>query len=107
MNNEENLEELKKITRLLTFAHSDKILLELEKVATTPQRKMIWALLDSKLMSNEIAEKIKISTRAVNIFLDKTEELGLARNPRNKPPYRLIDYIPPDWLELLPSKEEI
>ena len=106
MSDEEILAELKKITKLLMFAYSDDIKIEIEKVATTPQRKMIWALLDGIHMSNEIAQKIKISTSAVNIFLDKAKILGLAKNPRNEPPYRLIDYVPPEWVDLIPIEEE-
>jgi len=42
MSKEELLQELQKISKLLTFAYSEKIESELEKVANTNNRKMMW-----------------------------------------------------------------
>lgn len=106
MSNEEILEELKKINKILTFVNAEAITKELEKVCTTNERKMMWALMDQKLMVNDIANRVGRTFQAVSIFLTIAESLGLAKNPRNQPPYRIIDYIPPNWLELIQFDKE-
>jgi len=100
------LEELKKITRILTLAHAGAIEKEIEKVATSEERKKIWVLMDGRRMSKDIAREIGIAEWSVNRFLKIAAAAGLARNPRGKPPYRVIDYVPPSWIELIELPEE-
>lgn len=100
------LDELKKIIKILTLAHADAIEKELEKVATSEERKKIWVLMDGNRMSKDIAKEIRIVESSVNKFLKIAATVGLANNPRGKPPYRIIDYIPPSWVELTEPPEE-
>ena len=106
MSQDEILLELKKINKLLTLVNAEVIIKELEKICTTNERKMMWALMDQKLMMNDIANKVGRTPQAVSIFLTIAESLGLAKNPRNQPPYRVIDYIPPEWLDLIQLDKE-
>lgn len=77
------------------------IQIELEKICTTNQRKMMWVILDREKMSNEIAQIVGRTTRAVDMFLEKAEYYQIAKNPRNEAPYRLFDFIPSGWSELV------
>lgn len=96
------LEELKKIRKILTFAHGDTLENELSKIATTNERKKVWILIDGKTLPNEIAKKIdNITRRPVNVFINTLEKAGWIENPARKPPKKIVDYIPPSWLKLL------
>jgi len=99
------LSELKRISRILMLVYGDFIERELAKVCTSDERKKIWALIDGKHMSKDIAEKVGITERSVNKFLKIAANAGLAENPRGKPPKRIIDYVPPSWIELLEEFE--
>jgi predicted transcriptional regulator len=106
---EENtqLEELKRIAKILILAHAETLGKEIEKVATTDERKKIWVFIDSNRMSKDIAKEVGITVQAVNKFLRAASAAGLIGNPRGKPPYRIIDYVPPAWIELVKLPEEI
>ena len=95
------LTELKKISKLLTLAHGDALEKELEKIANTEKRKVMWVLIDGTRMTKEIAEFIGVTERGVNKFLRELSLAEFAENPRGKPPRRLIDYVPPSWINLL------
>ena len=104
--NDEHLAELKKISKILILSYGDQLEKELEKLATTEDRKRVWVLIDGKLTAKEIADKVKLTLRAVNIFLDILEKAGWIENPWGKPPKRIIDYVPPKWIELLKLPEK-
>ena len=106
MSEREILEELKKISRILTLAYSDVIERELSKIATTNERKKIWVLIDGVRTSKDIAKEVGVTVRSVNRFLAIAAKARLVENPRGKPPRRLIEYVPPSWIELLELPEE-
>ena len=106
MSKEELLQELQKISKLLTFAYSEKIESELEKVANTNNRKMMWVLIDGIRGAPDIAKELDVSGRAVRDFLNQAKPAGLIDYIRNKPPVKLIDYVPPSWIELLLKETE-
>ena len=107
MSNEDVVNELKNISKLLTFVHSEKIKAELEKIATNDERKMIWVLIDGTKVNKIIAERVNITERSVRRNIKVFEEASLVHNPRGKPTSRLLKYIPPDWIELLPPEKEL
>lgn len=107
MSNEDTLNELKKITKLLTFAYSDKIEVELNKIANTDNRKKIWVLIDGSRDAPEIAKIINITDRAVRDFLNLAKPAGLINYQRNNPPVKILDYVPLEWIELLPKELEM
>lgn len=100
------LKELKKITKILTLAHAESIEKELSKVATSDERKRMWVLIDGNRMSKDIAQEVGVAVRSVDRFLKIASAAGLAENPRGKPPRRVIDYVPPAWIELLKIEKE-
>jgi len=104
--NELILEELRKISKLLTLIHGDTIERELGKIANTEKRKVMWVLIDGHRMSRDIARIVKVTERAVNKFLREMAMAGFVENPRRKPPKRIIDYVPPSWIELAEKFEE-
>ena len=103
--NELILKELRKISKMFILVHAESIEKELEKIANTDKRKIMWLLIDGKRMSKDIAEVLKVSEEAVNKFLRKLSVAGFATNPKGKPPKRIIDYVPPAWIELLNKLE--
>lgn len=103
--NELILKELKKISKILTLVYAKPIEKELGKIANTDKRKIMWVLIDGEKMSKDIAEILNVSEEAVNKFLRKLSVAGFATNPKGKPPKRIIDYVPPSWIELLDKLE--
>jgi len=99
MNDE--LFELRKISKILILANAEKIERELLKYATTDDRKKVWILIDGQRMTNDIAKMIGVKRRAVDTFLKFLENAELVENPRGKPPKKIINYVPPTWLELI------
>ncbi len=95
------LEELRRVSKILTLAHGKAIERELSKVATSDKRKMMWVLLDGERTPKDIAQEIRVTVRSANRFLAIAAVAGLVHNPRGKPPRRLIDYVPPSWVELV------
>ena len=103
------LEELQKITKILTLAYSESLEVEISKYASTDRRKMIWVLIDGINMPNDITNKIriaKVGLRTVYDFLEVLEKAKLIENPEGKPPRRLIDLVPASWIDLLERKTE-
>ena len=110
LNNEDSviLEELRKISKILLLAFSSAIEKEIAKIATTEKRKAMWVLIDGKRSVEEIAKMIKVTPEAVRKFLREASAADLVKYVRRKPPCRLLDYVPPSWLEYveLPEIEE-
>lgn len=100
------LEELRRVSKILTLAHGEAIERELSKVATSDKRKMMWVLIDGARTSKDIAQEIRVTDRAVNGFLAIAAGAGLVHNPWGKPPRRLIEYVPPSWVELVGISEQ-
>jgi len=98
------INELRKISKLLTFAYSDKKESELEKIVTTDERKVFWVLIDGHRNSDEISEISGASARSVQRFQKLAQEAGLINNPKRKPASKIFDYVPPAWIELVPKE---
>lgn len=94
---EEICEEITKIRTLLEFIARGNLKEELEKVATTPERKRIWALCNGSLSTEEIAEKIGRTQRAVQQFIRKLGKANLIEAERRGYPKRRFNYVPSDW----------
>jgi len=100
------LEELKRISKILTLAHGDALEKELSKIVTSDERKRIWVLIDGVKLPKDIAGDVGVTVRSVNRFLAIAEKAGLIENPWGKPPTRKIDYVPAKWVELIKFPEE-
>lgn len=109
MSDEVVLKELKKISKILTVANSTAIENELTKIATSTGRKKMWTLIDGNRMPKEIADEAGVSAMAVSNFLNVGKASELIEYEKGKAPIRLLDYVPPSWIELftpVPSEEE-
>lgn len=96
--NEQILDELKAIRKLLTIFSQDK-LVEFQEVVrtkylTTTQREQMYDLFDGTLSQKEIASKVGVSSEAVRQFVVTLEQAGIieqvAVNGRQKNPKRIF-----------------
>jgi len=94
---EEVREEIFKIRTLLEFMARGNLKEELEKIATTPERKKIWALCEGLLSTQEIAEKIGVAQRTVQLSIKELREQDLVEIKKRGYPKRRFDYVPSDW----------
>ena len=103
------MSELRKISKILILANAKAIETELSKYATSDERKKIWVLINGERMSKDIAQLVGVTVRSVDMYLNTLEKAELIVNPWGKPPQKIIDYVPPTWLELVriePSGEK-
>lgn len=96
---EDRLFELKVIKRILSIAHSDKLDAYLNEIIKTPNRRNMWIIIDGQRMQNDIAGEVGVSQMAVSKFLKVVSDAGLVEYEQGKPPRKLIDHIPADWLK--------
>ena len=69
----------------------------LDKVATTTERQQIWRLADGSLSNEKIAEKVGVTLRSVQYFVQEAENAGLIVSERRGYPKRTEDVIPSRW----------
>ncbi len=107
-NDKTTLRELKKISKILTLSNASIIEKELSKIATTNDRKKMWVLIDGKRMVKDIAKEIDITERTVLYFITAAATAELIEYTQREPPRRILDYVPPSWIDLvkLPEIEE-
>ena len=102
----ETLAELRKISKILFLTNASVIERELSKMATSDDRKRMWVLIDGIRMPKDIANQLKITERAVRYFLDGLTAAGFIENVRGEPPKKILDYVPPSWIELVQVEEK-
>jgi len=91
------LQELSKIRQLVEILARDSLKSMLKEVATTTERKKIWVLCNGALSTEEIAKKVNVSRRAVQIFVKELRLKGLIEIEKRGYPKRKFDYVPSDW----------
>jgi len=108
MNSEATLRELRKISRILTLANASLVENELSKIAPTNERKKMWVLMDGIRMPKDLAEETGVTVMTVSNFLAAGVAAELIEYSRGRPPKRILDYVPPSWIDLvkLPAVEE-
>jgi hypothetical protein len=108
MSSEASLRELRKISRILILANAASVEKELSKIATTNERKKMWVLMDGKKMPKDLAKETGVTIMTVSNFLAAGVAAELVEYNRGEPPRRILDYVPPNWIELvkLPAVEE-
>jgi len=106
MSNEQILSELRKISKLLTLVNAPVIEKELSKIASSKERKRMWVLIDGNRMPKDIANQVGVTPMAVSYFLNAGVAAGVIEYKGGVPPRRALDYVPPDWIELLVAEEE-
>jgi len=102
--NEEILNELKKLNRLIILSNGKNIENELEKHATNNDRKKMWVLIDGKNQADDIVRISGLKKSAVYNFLKQLEGADFIERAHGYPPTRKIDYVPAAWIELLPQE---
>ncbi len=100
------LDELRAIRHILEIQSRDELQKELERVATTPERKEIWRLCDGTRSNDEIAKQIGITLRSVQYFVQDAITLNLLTQEKRGTPKRQIDYVPPKWPAYKKKKEK-
>lgn len=72
---------------------------ELNQVASTPQRREMWRLCDGATSTHDLANRVGVSLRTVQYFVEDAERLELLASPRRGYPKRADDFdeIPVDW----------
>lgn len=91
------LDEIVGIKELLVLSLRDEIKNELNSIATTEDRQKIWALCDGLTSTADIAKKVGVSQRAVQLFISQLEERDLIITEQWGRPKRRVDYIPSEW----------
>jgi predicted transcriptional regulator len=90
-------DELIKIRELLERLARRELREDLESVATTNERRRIWALCNGLNSTSEISSRVGVSQRAVQIFVNELQAKDLITMERRGYPKRKYDYIPSDW----------
>ena len=91
------ISEFIELKQIVLLNSRESIKKEIEEVATTDERKEIWGLLDGLKLTTEIAEKVGVSARAVQMFVSQLVEKELVVIQKRGYPKRRVDYIPSDW----------
>lgn len=101
------LKELQKISKIITLSNGAALEKELAKYATSDDRKKVWVLIDGNRNSDQISKEIGVTKRAVDIALQSFENANLIE-PRKYgvSSKRILDYVPSQWIELLPKKAD-
>ncbi len=99
------LNELKKISKILTISNGKSLETELAKYANTKERKITWVLINGKRKTDEIAKIVGQTKRSVDLFLDVLEDAELLDERKyGVPPRRKLEFIPEEWIVLIPKK---
>jgi len=91
-------DEIVKMRQLLEMTVKDKLEKELEKILTTKERKMVWALSDGFIDTKTIAKKAGISRRAVQLTIKDLQTADLVVVERRGYPKRKFDHVPSAWI---------
>jgi hypothetical protein len=102
---EEILLEIKKQMKILA---ADLAIRNIEKLASTDERKAVWALCSGRLTREELAKKSRVHLNTVKSFVDIAMTYGLLEEEKGKGghPTRVIDYVPSEWKDKI-KKETV
>lgn len=100
--------DLENLTRLIRVIAAPIAIEQVEKLASTDERKKIWVLCSGKLTREKISAKSGVSLRTTTTFIDLAMTYGLLEEEKGKGghPRRVIDYVPSDWKGLLKKKKD-
>ena len=104
MSNEHILNELKGIKAILAFSNSKIIEQRLSEIIKTKPRRLMWIYCDGTRSQTEIAELVGVSQPAVSYFLTEAKLAGIVDYSQGKEPFKVLDYVPPAWLDLVGDK---
>lgn len=101
MSIDSTLKELKKISKILILSNASVIESEIAKVASTNDRKRIWVLIDGIKMPADIGKEANTTAMTVSNFLNAGKAADLIDYKKGLPPQRILDYVPPSWIDLV------
>jgi len=90
-------DEVLKIRQLLEIIVKNDLAKELEKILTTKERKLVWALSDGFTDTKAISQVAGVSVRAVQIAVKELQNAELLVVKRRGFPKRKFDYVPTEW----------
>ncbi len=90
-------EEMANVRRLLEILARDALRKELGAIATTPERRRIYALCDGMNTNEDIAKKSGLSLRAVQDVVKKLVELDFLTMVKRGLAKRRFDWVPSEW----------
>lgn len=100
------LSELKKISKILMLSNAPIIEIELSKIVISDSRKKIWVLINGKRMPKDLARETGVTQMAVSKFLSTSTTAELIEYTQREPPSKILDYVPPSWIELVKITEK-
>src|SRR4029077_11133551 len=103
--NREILGELRRISKLITLSNAERLEQELSRIATTEERRRIWVKINGERSQDLMAKELGINRRTVNRFVVVLEAADLVETIRGGPPKRIVNYVPPGWVDLIESNE--
>ena len=92
---------MRALRKTITFCNSALIEKKLSRIIKTPSRRKIWIYIDGNRHQPELAELSGVSQPAVSYFLNDAKLAGIIEYPKGKPPSRILDYVPAEWLDLV------
>lgn len=101
MTNDRILSELRNIKAILAFSNSNIIEKRLSEMIKTKARKLMWIYCDGTRTQTQIAELAGVSQQAVSYFLSEAKLAGIVDYSPGKEPFKVLDYVPPIWLDLV------
>src|SRR5665647_36198 len=102
----EELNELRKISKILTLVNASALENELSKYATTNERKRVWVLINGERMPDDLIETSGMKRRTIYDFLKVLSNADLIENLYGKAPKKKLEFTPAKWVNLLESNEK-
>lgn len=92
--------EIRNIKTILTIMNSKLIEIELNKICSTNDRKLMWIHIDGNKTQDEIAKLVGKTQAAVSYFISNGKDVGLIDDIDGLA-RKTINYIPSNWLNLI------
>lgn len=94
---DEIVAELKDIKYILEINSRKALQQEIEKLANTKERKLLWTLADGTKGYEELAKAAGITPRATQYFIQDGISIGLLTREKRGYPKRKFSYVPVEW----------
>ena len=101
---QEDLDEIKVYQRIGVRGAVEA---KLKSVASSPERQQMWRLADGTLSNDQIADRVDVTLRTVQYFVEDAEKNDLITMAKRGYPKRVVDIIPADWKPWKPKKAAV
>lgn len=96
-------EQIDVISQLLLLQNRKVVAEAIEAVATTPERREMWQLIDGTKSPKTISDALNVSERTVQYFITDGQLAGLISLSDRGAPKRRIDLVPKEWAPYAPG----